>query len=360
MSEDSEQTVHSKLLLGIKASLILLVVSPFLVALLPLWVIHASREKRLGRKPVMPLRMLIQYIRRGRQERPLFTYEPAEEGVPPSVSTPVEIKAQASESLSEQPIVKKTDQLVETTSQITGLTGVALVTGGSHRLGRMICETLAESGLAVAVGYYNSKKEAESVAAGIEKRGGKAAAFKIDLNMPALLESTVNEVARSLGPITVLINNASVFLPTPIENPNWEVMERQFRINLMAPLWLGLKVGGLMGEQGGCIVNIGDIWGQRPLKDYATYSTTQAGMTMVTQTLARELAPAVRVNGIAPGGIIAPDDVKGAERYRVLLSRTPLAAQAGPDDVLALIRTFLTTSYLTGCIIPVDGGRSLV
>ncbi|MEO5363175.1 MAG: SDR family oxidoreductase [Magnetococcus sp. DMHC-8] len=239
---------------------------------------------------------------------------------------------------------------------------VALVTGGARRLGAAICRDLAALGYRVAVVYHRSAGEADGVVADILARGGIARAFSLDLREAGQVTRLLDGVEQVWDVPGLLINNAALFAPTPLGAATWDGLEQLLRVNLQGPLWLALGVAERMkgrmegAGEGGQIIQMCDIWGERPLAGHVGYSVSKAGLIMATRALARELAPAVRVNGIAPGAILPQE---GEERFRVMLDRTPLARQAGPEAVLQAIRYLLTARFVTGEILHVDGGRGI-
>lgn len=237
--------------------------------------------------------------------------------------------------------------------------GVALVTGGGHRLGAVIGRDLADLGYAVALTYHRSGPKALDLARQIEREGGIAKDFALDLNHSVEIAAVVADVERQLGRITLLINNAGVFFADTGEG-GWEAMERLFKVNLQGPLWLSMKVAESMKSSGvrGQIISICDLWGERPLSGHAAYGAAKAGMIMATRVMARDLAPAIRVNAIAPGAVLPPDG--GGTNFQAMLARTPLAGHAGPPAVSHAIRYLLGADFVTGEVLHVDGGRHLV
>ncbi|MBF0321849.1 MAG: SDR family NAD(P)-dependent oxidoreductase, partial [Magnetococcales bacterium] len=240
--------------------------------------------------------------------------------------------------------------------------GVALVTGGGRRLGAVLCRELSRIGFAVAVVYHQSEPAARRLAKSLRDQGGRAEALSMDLTNPARIATLVHEVERSLGPLRLLVNNAGVFAPTQSEAGTWEAMDAVFKGNLQGPLWLSLKAAERMRRHGGgSIINLADVWGERPLAGHAAYCAAKAGVIMMTQVLARDLAPdKIRVNAIAPGGVLPPDSPDDAAPFQVMLQHTPLASHAHPEAILRAVRYLLDAPFVTGEILHVDGGRRLV
>ena len=326
---------------GIKGAVGVFFALPFIILLVPLWYIFRWSEIRSGRPaPTPPWAM----IWPGFQKETVG--DPRTKPRQPEAAVPTHGEEPKSALFAEK-------------FQAENLHGVAVVTGGATRLGAAICRDLAKLGFSVAVVYHRSKKQAEQLASEICASGSQADCFSLDLQNPAKIGTLFNAVERKLGPPTVLINNAAVFLPTSLEGGTWEVLDQVLAINLRGPLWLTLDAAAKMKERGGVIINIGDIWGEQPLPGYAAYSAAKAGLLMATRALARETAPQVRVNAIAPGAVMVPEERELEAAYRKILSRTPLARHAGPEAVVKAVRYLLTAPYVTGEILHVDGGRRL-
>lgn len=238
---------------------------------------------------------------------------------------------------------------------------VALVTGGARRIGAAIARCLHESGVRVAVHYRNSAEAAQKLVATLNaERADSAAAFALDLADSRQHEDLIESCAARFGRLDYLVNNASAFYPTrlpAITESDWEDL---IGINLKAPLFLAQAAAGQLKAAGGAIVNIADIYGERPLAGYAVYSTAKAGLIMLTRALAVELAPEVRVNAVAPGAILWPERRGGDGERDAVVARTVLKRTGEPEDVARAVR-FLArdAGYTTGEIFSVDGGRSL-
>ena len=252
---------------------------------------------------------------------------------------------------------------------------VALVTGGARRIGAQLCRTLHEAGYDVALHYRSSVDAAEALAAELNgRRDASVVCFQAALGDRDAAEDLAHRVIDHFGGLNLLVNNASSFYPTPIGNVSEEDWSGLVDSNLKGPFFLCQALADSLGESRGSIVNMIDIHGERPLADHSVYSTAKAGLAMLTRSLARELAPDVRVNGISPGVILWPegDTGEGAaegersgeghseERRRALVERIPLGAPGDPRDVAeALLFLADRAPYITGQIIAVDGGRSL-
>lgn len=237
----------------------------------------------------------------------------------------------------------------------------ALVTGGAMRIGAAICRELHASGMHVIVHYNASADEAASLVAELNHiKAGSAHMIQADLSRPDCLEALVDEACALNGRLDVLVNNASRFYPTPlpeITNDQWHDM---MTVNLQAPLNLARLAAGQLGRQAGSIINLTDIYADRPLRNYLLYSVSKAGLVMLTKSLARELAPHVRVNAVSPGAIVWPERMK-PEQQNEVLKRVPLGRQGDIADVAKAVRYLVfDADYTTGQVLTMDGGRSLV
>jgi len=238
---------------------------------------------------------------------------------------------------------------------------VALVTGAARRVGRAIALELAGAGFDVAVHCRDSAEAARAVVEEIERRGRRAILVEGDLGERATPARLVSETAGGLGRLDVLINNASVFGKTPVDDGEAAHWETMIRVNALAPAMLSRAAAPLMRDAGaGRIVNLTDIMVDRPAAGHAAYCASKAALTSLTRSLALELAPQITVNAVAPGIAVFPERYDEATRRR-LVSRVPLAREGTPEDVAAAVR-FLVTSgdYITGQVLCVDGGWSIV
>jgi pteridine reductase len=238
---------------------------------------------------------------------------------------------------------------------------VALVTGGARRVGAAIARRLHGAGASVVLHYRDSAAEADALAKELNAlRAKSAATVKAELLAPIAPRALVSEALQQFGGLDLLVNNASSFFPNPvgdIEASHWEEL---IGSNLRAPLFISQEAAPHLAKRAGAIVNIVDIHAERPLKGYPVYSIAKAGLAALTRSLALELAPQVRVNGVAPGAIAWPDDGQfdAAERARILAT-TPLARIGGPEDIAQAVHFLACAPYVTGQIIAVDGGRSI-
>jgi len=237
----------------------------------------------------------------------------------------------------------------------------ALVTGGARRVGAAIARRLHAAGAAVLLHYRDSESDAAKLEAELNAARPKSAArVKAELLAPIAPRALVAAARDAFGGLDILVNNASSFFPVPvgrIESSHWEELVGS---NLRAPLFICQEAAPELARRSGAIVNIVDIHAERPLKGYPVYSIAKAGLAAMTRSLALELAPAVRVNGVAPGAIAWPDDGQfdPSERERIVAT-TPLQRVGSPDDIAQAVHFLACASYVTGQILAVDGGRSI-
>lgn len=240
---------------------------------------------------------------------------------------------------------------------------VVLITGGAKRVGAAICRNLHAHGASIMVHYRSSAKEARALQAEFNlKRTDSVALIQADLlNLP-MLPNLVGDTVKRFGRLDVVINNASSFFPTAVGDINDKAWDDLIGTNLKAPLFLSQAAVGQLKKNHGCIVNIVDIHAERPMKNYVVYSMAKAGLVNLTRSLARELAPEVRVNGVAPGAIIWPEDEAWSDelsRQRIINS-TLLKRVGDPEDIAKAVYFLIADApYITGQIIAVDGGRSI-
>lgn len=238
---------------------------------------------------------------------------------------------------------------------------VVIVTGGARRIGAGIVQGLHAAGMRVVLHYRDSAGEAEQLAAALNaRRGDSVILFKGDLEDASMPERLVSETLEHFGRLDALVNNASAFYPTPVGVVTEAQWEELFTTNLKAPFFLCQAAAAALVLHDGCIVNIADVHGERPMRGHSVYCMSKAGLVMMTRSLARELGPAIRVNAVAPGPILWPEAPMDDEVQSQILSRTSLERQGRveeiADAVLFLIRD---ASYSTGEVLHVDGGRHL-
>lgn len=239
---------------------------------------------------------------------------------------------------------------------------VVLITGGAKRVGAGICRRLHAAGASLMLHYRASAGEARLLQAELNHtRPTSVALIQADLLDVAKLPSLVEQTLATFGRLDALVNNASSFFPTPIGDITPALWDDLIGTNLRAPTFLAQAAATALRRSQGAIVNITDIHAERPLKGYVVYTLAKAGLTGLTRSLARELAPEVRVNAVAPGPILWPDDEQFDELSRQrIVSHTPLKREGTPDDIARAVHFLLVdASYVTGMTIAVDGGRHI-
>jgi pteridine reductase len=237
---------------------------------------------------------------------------------------------------------------------------VVMVTGGARRVGAEIVRTLHAAGANLLIHCRNSAAAADALARELNgNRAESAAVAKADLLDPAAANSLVAAALREFGRLDILINNASTFYPTEIGHVSVAQWDDLLGSNLKAPFFLAQAAAPSLKARQGLIVNIVDIHGLRPLKRHPVYSIAKAGLAMLTRSLARELGPEVRVNGIAPGPVLWPEQTMDQALQREIIGKTALKRQGNPADIARTALFLAQSPYITGQIIAVDGGRSI-
>ncbi|MGH8253793.1 MAG: pteridine reductase [Steroidobacteraceae bacterium] len=236
----------------------------------------------------------------------------------------------------------------------------ALVTGGARRVGAEIVRHLHAAGAKVAIHCHRSKADATALATELNaQRADSAFVCQADLLQTATLRALIAGVVAQSGGLNILVNSASTFYPTPLSSLTSDQWTDLMGTNLAAPLFLAQAAASELRRAQGLIVNIADIHGLRPLPNYLVYSTAKAALIHLTRGLARELAPEVRVNAIAPGPVLWPDAGLDEAQKQEIISRTLLQRAGSPADVARAVRFFAADApYVTGQILSVDGGRS--
>ena len=240
---------------------------------------------------------------------------------------------------------------------------VILITGGARRVGAAICRLLHAGGARLMVHYRTSVEEAHALQAELNAlRPESLAIIQGDLHNLSMLSGLVQETVRHFGRLDVLVNNASSYYPTEIGEIGEQEWDDLIGSNLKAPLFLSQAAAGELRKRHGCIVNITDMHVERPKKGYVVYSVAKAGLATLTRSLAHELGPEVRVNAVAPGPVLWPEDnpqFDALYRQRVI-SQTLLKRVGEPEDVARAVRFLIQDApFITGQVIAVDGGRSL-
>ena len=239
-----------------------------------------------------------------------------------------------------------------------------LVTGGARRVGAAIVRRLHRAGANVAIHYRTSSADALRLQRRLEhERVGSTACVQADLLRLDDLDSLLDAVTARFGRLDALVNNASSFYATPLRGISAQAWDDLIGTNLKAPLFLAQSAARELERRRGCIVNIVDVHAERPLEQHVVYSIAKAGLVALTRSLAQEMGPAVRVNAVAPGAIAWPDGgiLAKPALQREILRRTPLKRIGRPEDVAGAVEYLIADApYVTGQILAVDGGRSVV
>jgi pteridine reductase len=240
---------------------------------------------------------------------------------------------------------------------------VVLVTGGARRVGAAISRRLHAAGARVSVHYRSSQTEAHALHAELAgRRPASSILIQGDLLKRGCPAALVQETVAAFGRLDAVVNNASSFFPTPLGEITEQSWDDLVGTNLKAPLFLAQAAAPELRRQRGAIVNIVDIHAEFPMKSYVVYTAAKAGLAALTRSLARELGPEVRVNGVAPGTILWPDDDAWRDelaRQRIL-NHTALKRMGEPDDIAKAVEFLLVAApYVTGQVLAVDGGRSI-
>lgn len=240
-------------------------------------------------------------------------------------------------------------------------TPVALITGSARRIGAAIARRLHANGYDLALHYRDSASEMQTLAAELEAlRPGSVLTLQADLaefdRLPELVARTVGKFGR----LDALVNNASAFKPTPIGTTTPQQWDDLFASNARAPFFLAQAAAPHLKATHGAIVNLVDIYAERPLAGHAVYCMAKAALLMATRSLALELSPEVRVNAVAPGAILWAENETGEAKQQAMLARTPLARLGTPEEIAEAVHWLLRdATYITGQVIRVDGGRML-
>ena len=234
----------------------------------------------------------------------------------------------------------------------------ALITGGAARIGAQIVKTLHHNQFNIIIHCNQSKDKAQLLCDELNAiRANSVEIVLGNLNNIDELDSLVS----SIKSIDLLVNNASVFYPKSVEDSEMKDWDDVININLKAPFFLSKGLSKTLSKNDGSIINIIDIHSERPLKKHAIYNISKAGLKMLTQTLAKELAPKIRVNGVSPGSILWPQDSAeiSEDDKNLMLERIALHRQGSPQDIADTVLFLANSNYITGQIINIDGGRTL-
>ena len=236
----------------------------------------------------------------------------------------------------------------------------AFITGSAKRIGATIAKDLHTHGMNVVIHYHTSEHEAVQLKNTLNSIRSKSA-FIVngDLSQTNSYEALVSKILGFTNRLDILINNASLFYPTPMDETTHMQWSEIIRVNMMAPYFLGQSCRQHLENNNGCIINITDIYGNHPLRNYPVYSASKAGLIMLTKAMALEMGPKIRVNAISPGAILWPEEHDQHQKNEVLL-RTILQRKGLPKDVASTVRYLIEgAEYTTGQVINVDGGRFL-
>ena len=238
----------------------------------------------------------------------------------------------------------------------------ALITGAARRLGAQTAKTLHENGANIIIHYGRSGKEAEELAQSLNHvRPNSVSLIQANLLDTDDIERLAREAVSTFGGLDMLVNNASTFYKTPLGQINEQHWNDLMGSNLKAPLFLSQACYPALRERQGVIINMIDIHARSPLKEYTVYACAKAANAMLTRSLALEMGPDVRVNGIAPGAILWPEEDKDmdASAQQKIIEQIPLKRVGHPDDIAAAILFLASSEYINGQILAVDGGRQL-
>jgi pteridine reductase len=245
-------------------------------------------------------------------------------------------------------------------------TPVALITGAAKRIGAAIAELFHQQGYTVIIHYRHSSDDAAQLCQRLNsQRAGSALMLQADLNDQAAVQQLASEALARCGGVDILINNASSFYATALPTASEQDWNDLINSNVKAAFFLSQALAGSLQARGGCIINIIDIHADSGLRGFPIYSIAKAGLKMLTRSLARELAPAVRVNGVSPGAILWPEHLNGsagsttASEQQKILDQIPLGHLGEAADIAQTVWFLTRASYMTGQVIRVDGGRSL-
>ncbi len=238
---------------------------------------------------------------------------------------------------------------------------VVLVTGAARRVGAAIARTLHAAGYDLALHCRNSRAELDSLIGDLElQRGSSTLPLQAELANVEALPDLVTDTIDRFGRLDGLVNNASAFFPTALESVTAQQWDELFASNARAPFFLAKAAAPHLRERAGAIVNLLDIYAQRPLPGYSVYCMAKAAQAAMTEALAHELGPQVRVNGVAPGAVMWPENGTSYANKDEIIARTPLKRAGTADDVARTVLWLLRDAgFVTGQIVRVDGGRSL-
>ncbi|HMM29625.1 MAG TPA: SDR family oxidoreductase [Aggregatilineaceae bacterium] len=244
---------------------------------------------------------------------------------------------------------------------------VALVTGGAHRVGKAIALALADAGAHVVIHYGSSEAEAHETVRELKSRGVQALAVQADLGDPAAIKRLFEAVSERFNRLDILVNSAANFVKQPFDEVTLDDWKTVMQVNLRAPFFCTQQAARLMravhrpADQPAAIVNISDLAGVYPWRDFVQHGVAKAGLIHLTKISARELGPDVRVNAITPGAILPPSNLSpDSPRWKRMGESVPLLRTGHPDYVAQTAIFLAQNDYITGAVIPVDGGEHLI
>lgn len=240
----------------------------------------------------------------------------------------------------------------------SSLPKVALITGGAKRIGATISQFLHQQGMSVAIHCHTSVAQAQQLTDQLNaQRNHSAIVIEANLNDMNQHKKIIQKIRETWGRLDVVINNASIFFPTPYANASLTEFDDLINTNLKAPFFLTQAALPLLQANKGSIINITDIHAQKPLKNYTLYTMSKAGLKMMTESLAKELAPTLRVNAVAPGSILWPEKNLDIHQREKIIQKIALKRQGQPIDIAKAVWFLIDCDYITGQTIIVDGGR---
>jgi len=244
---------------------------------------------------------------------------------------------------------------------------IALVTGGAHRVGKAIALALAREGAHVIITYHASADQAAQTVSEIEALGVRSMAIRCDQRDIAQIDALFDAITQHFGRLDILVNSAAIMKRTPVFDTTPEDWDRVMHTNLRGPFFIAQAAARLMRSNPqdasppdalGCIVNIADSAAVRPWPSFIAHTVSKSGLVALTKALAVALAPAIRVNAIAPGAVLKPVDWDD-ERWNELSSKIPLRRNGSAEDVAQAVLYFIRSDFVTGELLVVDGGREL-
>ncbi len=237
---------------------------------------------------------------------------------------------------------------------------VVLITGAARRIGAAIARRLHADGCDLVLHCHGSVDAMEALRRELERSGGSVQVLQADLREPGALAPLVASAVARHGRLDGLVNNASSFFPTPLEQADTAQWESLFAVNARAPFFLAQAAAPHLRASGGAIVNLADLYAGTPLRDHPLYSAAKAALVSLTRGLAQALAPQVRVNAVAPGAILWPEQDQDHAAREAILRDTALGRAGTPEDIAAAVAWLLSreAGYITGQVLHVDGGRT--